>query len=232
MARSLELQSTRETLAATLKPHLKGVSAIGLPGILGINRSGIVLKEMEALLGVPLFEIPSMPPTIPGLRLKEAFDNHLPAKGVKLFSENRVLQASWSPDGPFALQVGRQQPELEILSQVVVLATGRFIGGGLQASRKGIRETLFDLPVHSPTRRSNWHHSGFLDLRGHPLNSCGLQADHTLRPLDSSGKPAHERLYAAGSILANQDWIRMKCGAGLALSTALAAVEAYQQASV
>jgi hypothetical protein len=31
-------------------------------------------------------------------------------------------------------------------------------------------------------------------------------------------------LFAAGSILAHQDWMRMKCGSGLALSTAYAAV--------
>jgi glycerol-3-phosphate dehydrogenase subunit B len=32
-------------------------------------------------------------------------------------------------------------------------------------------------------------------------------------------------LFAAGSILAHQDWMRMKCGSGLAIATAYAAVE-------
>jgi glycerol-3-phosphate dehydrogenase subunit B len=49
--------------------------------------------------------------------------------------------------------------------------------------------------------------------------------DAAFHPLDASGKPAHPRLFAAGSILAHQDWMRMKCGSGLALSTARAAVE-------
>ena len=149
--------------------------------------------------------------------------------GVRLFSESLVVSAGLNPQEAISLQVSHLQQEVEITSQAVVLATGRFIGGGLNASRNGIRETVFDLPVHSPSRRSNWHHSDFLDLRGHPLNSCGIQTDPFFRPLNRSGEPAHERLYAAGSILAHQDWIRMKCGAGLALSTALAAVEAYQQ---
>jgi glycerol-3-phosphate dehydrogenase subunit B len=33
-------------------------------------------------------------------------------------------------------------------------------------------------------------------------------------------------LFAIGSILAHQDWIRMKCGSGLAIATAYGAVKA------
>ncbi|MEJ2730435.1 MAG: hypothetical protein P8185_18365 [Deltaproteobacteria bacterium] len=38
------------------------------------------------------------------------------------------------------------------------------------------------------------------------------------------GRPAFETLFAVGSILAHQDWMRMKCGAGLAIASAYAAV--------
>jgi len=67
----------------------------------------------------------------------------------------------------------------------------------------------------------------FLDLRGHPVNRAGLEIDNLFRPLDSSGGAAFERLFAAGSILAHQDWMRMKCGSGLAIGSAYAAVNAY-----
>jgi len=95
----------------------------------------------------------------------------------------------------------------------------------LQADRHAVREPLFDLPVHQPERRDGWHRENFLDRRGHPVNRAGLQTDELFRPLDAAGRPAHPFLFAAGSILAHQDWMRMKCGSGLALSTALAAVE-------
>jgi glycerol-3-phosphate dehydrogenase subunit B len=87
-----------------------------------------------------------------------------------------------------------------------------------------VREPLFDLPVHQPEGRDRWHREEFLDRRGHAVNRAGLEVDSIFRPLDASGRPAHRRLFAAGSILAHQDWMRMKCGSGLAIATAHAAV--------
>jgi glycerol-3-phosphate dehydrogenase subunit B len=99
------------------------------------------------------------------------------------------------------------------------------MGGGLHADRRGVRETLFDLPVHQPEGRGAWHRHDFFDPQGHPVNRAGLEIDDRFRPLTVSGRPAHAHLFAAGSILAHQDWIRMKCGAGLAIATAYGAVQ-------
>jgi len=99
------------------------------------------------------------------------------------------------------------------------------MGGGLHADRRGVRETLFDLPVHQPEGREGWHRQDFLDPKGHPVNRAGLEIDDSFRPLAASGRPAHAHLFAAGSILAHQDWIRMKCGAGLSIATAYGAVQ-------
>jgi glycerol-3-phosphate dehydrogenase subunit B len=111
----------------------------------------------------------------------------------------------------------------------VILATGRFLGGGLRADRKRIREPLFDLPVHQAPERASWHRDTFLDPNGHPINRAGIEVDDAFRPLDRTGAVVHPALFAAGSILAHQDWMRQKCGAGLALSTARAAVLACRR---
>jgi glycerol-3-phosphate dehydrogenase subunit B len=68
------------------------------------------------------------------------------------------------------------------------------------------------------------------DPRGHPINRAGLETDAFFRPLDRSGDPAYRNLFAVGSILAHQDWMRMKCGSGLAVSTAFKAVNAFVNA--
>ena len=39
------------------------------------------------------------------------------------------------------------------------------------------------------------------------------------------GRPADRRLFAAGILLAHQDWIRSRSGAGIAIATAYKAVE-------
>ena len=108
-----------------------------------------------------------------------------------------------------------------------LVATGRFLGKGLYADRKIIREPLLNLPVYQPGIRPEWHRFDFMDARGHLINRAGLEIDDRFRPVDSSGKPVFENLFAAGSILAHQDWMRMKCGSGLAMATAFAAVHAF-----
>ena len=46
---------------------------------------------------------------------------------------------------------------------------------------------------------------------------------------NGKGCPAYKALFAAGSILAHNDWKRLKCGAGLAIATAYGAVNAFIQ---
>jgi len=133
------------------------------------------------------------------------------------------------PKGRFVLSIGNKKSEYTVRANGIILASGRFGGGGLYADRQRIRESLFDLPVSQPKDRSMWHRENFLDSRGHPANQAGIEVDDLFRPLDSSGQPAFERLFVAGSILAHQDWMRMKCGSGLAIATAFAAVNAFLQ---
>jgi glycerol-3-phosphate dehydrogenase subunit B len=52
--------------------------------------------------------------------------------------------------------------------------------------------------------------------------------DECFRPLNASGKVIFDNLFAAGTILAHQDWIRQKCGSGLAIATAYGAIKACQ----
>jgi glycerol-3-phosphate dehydrogenase subunit B len=229
LARSLELDTHRQTLTEALRPHLEGVQAVGLPAVLGVSRPAAVRAAIEARLGLPVFEIPTMPPGVAGLRLKEAFERGLAGQGVMLFLENRVFRAAGSPAGAFQLEAGRAAPEVTIHANAVILATGRFMGGGLAADRHRVREPLFDLPVHQPGERDEWHRTEFLDPRGHPVNRAGIEVDASFRPLAGLGRAAFPQLFAAGSILAHQDWMRMKCGSGLAMATAWAAVAHAQR---
>ena len=231
MARAMELPPTIEDLAAALRPHLDGAEVVGLPAILGVTGSRAVAAALSAALERPVFEIPSIPPSVPGLRLKETCEQHLPRKGVRLFLEQRVTAVQPRGDGGFVLQVtGHTGIQTRLACRSLLMATGRFLGAGLRAERSGIRETLLDLPVFQPRERRQWHRRDFLDSRGHPVNQAGIETDRHFRPLDAAGRPAFTHLFAAGAILAHQDWVRMKCGSGLALATALAAVRACRRA--
>jgi glycerol-3-phosphate dehydrogenase subunit B len=230
MAHSLVISQHVERLAQLIRPHLKSEQSIGLPAVLGLYQSQKVTAALSEMLGRPVFEISTMPPSIPGLRLKEAFEKGLREKRTFYFPQKTVLGAKKETDGKFNVRIGDSKSGDEakvVSSKGVLLATGRFIGGGLSADRKNIKETIFNLPVHQPELRDRWHREDFLDPRGHPINRSGLEIDENFRPVDKTGRPAFEGLFAAGSILAHQDWKRTKCGVGLAISTAHAAVTAF-----
>ena len=226
MARSIMLAETRKRLADAVRPHLGPATVVGFPAVFGIQGTHEVISDMEARIGRPIFEIPTMPPSIPGLRIKEAMDSQLEQKGVRSLVPERVTAVRFEKDH-VVLTVGNAASEHRVRADAAVLATGRFVGMGLTADRKRIREALLDLPVHQPGARKNWHRQRFLDLRGHAINRAGIEVDHRFRPLDPNNRPAWKHLYSAGSILAHQDWMRMKCGAGLAIATAFGAVQSF-----
>lgn len=229
MANALILPENRQKFAQAVRPHIKEAQIVGLPAILGLYRTHEVVSDLEKLMGVPVFEIPTIPPSVPGLRLKEAFERGLRAKGVRYFSQSRVLSVSVEGDRCFELEIGRKTTEDTVQSRGIILASGRFIGGGLHADRKRIKETIFDLPVYQPANRVEWHRRDFLDSSGHPVNRAGLEIDDSFRPLNSSRKAAFRTLFAVGSILAHNDWKRLKCGAGLAIASAFGAVKSFMR---
>jgi len=228
MARSLEAGISRKKLAAAILPHVQSARVVGIPAILGIHCSLEVQADLEALIGAKIFEIPTLPPSVPGLRLKEMFEKALPEKGVRQFLQQWVTAVLPEPDNGFLLDIaGGISQGQKIRCKGILLATGRFFGKGLTADRKCIRESLFDLPVFQPVSRSDWYRMDFLDPKGHPIHHAGLEIDDNFRPLNASGVPAFSNLFAAGSILAHQDWIRQKCGSGLAIATAYGAVSSF-----
>ncbi len=227
MAETMELSKNRAELAQAITPLVGDARVVGVPAIMGMNGTREILSDIQNQIGVPVFEIPTFPVSVPGLRLNETFAHGLLEKGVKRLLQTRVLRADPSNDGTFVLYMGRSKPEMTLHARGVILATGRFWSRGLVADRNGIREPLFNLPVHQPEKRDQWHQERFLDLRGHPVNRAGVETDALFRPLGEFGEPDFERLFAVGAILAHQDWKRMKCGAGLAISSAYAAVNAF-----
>jgi glycerol-3-phosphate dehydrogenase subunit B len=226
LAQTLESATIRKRLSDLVKTKIGDAGYVGFPAVLGIKRTPVILRELREMIGVPVFEIPMMPASVPGFRLKEIFDSALPQKGVLRLIDKRVESLSRMDDGNFLINVGGEDGDQQIRTRCVILATGRFMGKGLVSNRLGIHEPLFNLPLHRPESRIHWHHEKFLHPEGHPINRAGVQVDDSFRPVDDSGRIVQDNLFIAGSILAHQDWMRMKCGSGLAISTAYAAVNA------
>jgi len=228
MARSLEVPAIREKLAKILIAAAGDSKIIGLPAILGMHAPDLVKENMELLTGLQIFEIPTMPPSVPGIRLREMFEQLFPQKGVTLIPQQKVDRIEFVADSA-QLYLSDAYGPITIDSKSVILASGRFLSGGLKAGIDGVKEPLLNLPVTQPKSRDQWYREKYTDYRGHAVNSAGIEVDSSFRPLDNRGLPYSKNLFAAGVILAHQDWIRGRCGAGVAIATAYKAVKEVEK---
>ncbi len=227
-ARSLEVPTNRERLAELLIKESGVCQYVGLPAILGMHNPDSVLADLEERTGLFIFEIPTMPPSVPGIRLREIIEQIFPQKGMTLIPQQKVNKIEFTPDA-LILRLADNFGPIEIMAKTTLLATGRFLSGGLEAQFDQIGEPLLDLPVYQPPSRQEWYQEEYLDSRGHEIHLAGIETDKDLRPLGRDGNVHDKRLYAAGIILAHQDWIRQRCGAGVAIASAFKAVEAIQR---
>lgn len=228
MARALEVPATRIRLAELLKQAAGNAQVLGLPAILGMHQPDRVHAELERLTGLQIFEIPTMPPSVAGLRLRELFEQALPHKGATLIPQQKV-RALQLTDEAALLTLKDSYGLIEVHAQAVILATGRLLSGGLHAHPEGLLEPLLNLPVVQPASRADWYREHYTHPQGHPINRAGIEVDHLGRPLGADGAFYHPRLFAAGSVLAHHDWIRSRSGAGVALASAWMAVAGVQQ---
>ena len=224
MAWALADPANRVKLAEAVMAQAGDAEYIGFPAVLGLYDPLKVVAHLEELTGRKIFEIPTMPPSIAGPRLRAVFDRGLPPQGVRTLSQKMVLGVTEMDGGILQFDVGTGAAATKVMARAAILATGRFFGKGLRADRKGMTEPLFKIPVVQPESRDQWHGPEFFGSHGHAANMAGVEVDSRLRPV-SAGIPVHENLFAAGAILAHHDWMRMKCGAGLAIATAYKAVK-------
>ena len=146
---------------------------------------------------------------------------------MTLIPQHKVARLSFDDDGA-TLDLHDSFGPIRIRAQAVILATGRFLSGGLEAHPDRITEPLLDLPVTQPAGRADWYRERYTDVRGHAIHRAGIEIDADSRPLGQGGRPYSERLFAAGVVVAHQDWIRSRSGAGIAIATAYKAVLAAE----
>jgi len=225
LARWMEQPSFRETLCTEMKKQIQDETVIGLPAVLGINDPMAVRKDFEKRTGASLFEIPVLPPSIPGMRVFNRFKAKLLERGVTFLSGRSASKV---------LVKGKRCEGVEVFHPPVtnvhaadqyILATGRFIGGGLKAEREKISEPLFGLPVSQPSSRREWFGRTFFGDRSHSVHRVGLLVDSAFRPVDERGEIVLENVRAVGTILANHSWIDEKSREGIEIATGHAAAK-------
>jgi glycerol-3-phosphate dehydrogenase subunit B len=224
LARSLETRETQEKFINLVRPHLKDDKYLGLPAILGVYSSDKIITNLQNELNVKIFEIPTSPISVPGIRLKETMLKVLENSTVTIMPNKRVTKVLKASEKGFECLLGSKTLPVVVHAKAVLLATGRFLGKGLYADKEKVHESIFDLPVFQPKEREEWHNPEFFNLNGHEINQAGIETDNIFRPITDKKNPVYKNLFATGSILAHQDWMRTKCGSGLSIGTSFHAI--------
>jgi glycerol-3-phosphate dehydrogenase subunit B len=190
---------------------------VGVPAVLGLDATEGLRAELAATVESPVFEVPTGPPSVPGRRLERLLRGALEAAGVELLAEHRATGAETVDGDIAALTVETPDGERRVETEAVVLATGGLVGGGVEGTRKAVREPVFGCHVAAPDDRSAW--AAEAPLGEHAFARFGVETDGGLRPLDARGTPEFDNLRAAGSVLGGYDFAAEKSGSGVSIAT-------------
>ena len=210
----------RDALAQRVNPLLESEARVGFPAILGDDEHAAVRAALEEKLGVDVFEVPMGPPSLPGLRLEDALFDALDDAGVSIETGNPVVDFD-GEDRVERVFVEKNGARIPNSADQYVLATGGFVGKGIESDREGVSEPIFDCHVPHAEDRYDWFET---ELFGdHAFARYGVATDDDLRPLDASERPEFDNLRAAGSVLGGYDFAAEKSGSGVSIATGYAA---------
>jgi glycerol-3-phosphate dehydrogenase subunit B len=219
LARLMGKISFRENIGSEIKKQLHDETRVGFPAVLGMRDPIHVKEDLEAIIGVKVFEIPILPPSIPGMRIFNRFKEWLTQKGVTFLLGYSVSKAVLNGKRCEGIEVFRPPVSAFYVADRYILATGRFIGGGLKADTEKVFEPIFSLPVHQPKSREDWFENNFFTDSPHPIHQAGILIDSSFRPVGETENLISENLWAAGSILAHHHAIDEKSREGIEIAT-------------
>ncbi len=225
LAETLDDEDNQKLFCHKVQEAIQGMehppSHLFFPPVLGRRCTEKLLKDLQVATGCTTSEMLATLHSVPGLRLADALHDYLARNCVEVILG--VAQAvTTNAQGIDSVIIDTEGTQKIIRPKAVVLATGRFLGGGLKID--GIaRETVMGLPIWSSLRPIDDGFTG--DLVGktledtHEIFRVGVAYDSHLRPVDSYGKTFASNLFAAGSILEGYDPARDRSALGVAILT-------------
>ena len=218
-ARAFDDPAFRAEVTAQLVGRLRADERVAFPAVLGIADPHGAWAELEQRLARPVFEVPTLPPSVPGMRVFAILREALRRAGGRVILNSVVTGAEREGGRVGAVRVRVGLREERRGCDWVVLATGGFASGGLELdSRWTARETALGLPVAGvPAPGDERFSPGYFD--DHPIARAGVAVDAELRPA------GYENVLVAGATLAGAEPWREKSGDGISLATGYRAAE-------
>ncbi len=226
IAGGFDTEDLIDWLAGALEDRVDPDERIGVPAVLGLRSGDATWQELEKRLQRKVFEVATLPPSVPGIRLSDVLSSALRTAGARIVLGVRAVGARAKGGRIEAVEVVNATGTVSYPVSSVVLASGGFASGGLELDSFGAtRETVFGLPlIGLPNTDRVRFAPHYFDAQ--PLATAGVATDDQLRPVDASGSPVYENLHAAGAILGGATPWKEKSGTGTSVATGYAAAEA------
>ncbi|WP_416839723.1 glycerol-3-phosphate dehydrogenase subunit GlpB [Haloferax sp. DFSO52] len=209
--------TVRSVLADTVGDELDDEARVGFPAMLGDDHDEEVRDELTDRLGVPVFEVPTGPPSLLGLKLEDMLFDALDEAGVRISSGNPAVDFEASDGRIETVLVDQKSRMTPYQADQIVLATGGLVGKGLDSDREHVTEPVFGCHVPHPADRYEW--SAPEAFGNHAFARFGVVPDDELRPTAEGGNPHFENLRAAGGVVGGADVAREKSASGVSLAT-------------
>ncbi len=222
LARLFDLADVRKRVAAQLKPRLDGAARVGLPAVLGLTEHAAAWRDLQEQLGAPIFEIPTLPPSVPGIRLYNAFKAGLTRAGVSILLDMTATSGIIADGRAIGIVIPDVVRDRTYRADTLILATGGLYGGGISSDYTGaLHEAIFGLPLQTPAGGlSDWFAPQFLGHEQHAIHAAGVRANSRMQPVDETGRVILENVRITGRLLAGYDPVAEGSTEGVWLATA------------
>jgi glycerol-3-phosphate dehydrogenase subunit B len=219
LARMFDDPVWRASFAAGLAPLVRAADHVALPAMLGLTDPHAVLADLEQRLGRRVFEIPTLPPSVPGMRLYEILTHALRAAGGRIALGAGVVAHERDGERIVSIDTESAGSPTTYEADAFVLASGGFHSGAITLdSHWQAHEQVLGLQLHRvPGPEEPRFSAAYLDEQ--PLARVGVAIDGELRP------PGSSNVVVAGASLPGAVPWREASGEGIALSSGYRAAQ-------
>ncbi|WP_258360945.1 anaerobic glycerol-3-phosphate dehydrogenase subunit GlpB [Moorella sulfitireducens (nom. illeg.)] len=208
IAREFDDEEQREILIKSLKeaiPWREKPEVVLVPAVLGLKKHFASWQALRKHLGMEVFEVPVLPPSVAGARLFNSLKSVLDTRKVPVNLNCQALSAGAAGGEVKYIDVASEGKIIRYRARYFILATGGLIGGGLIEVNGQLCEPLCYSPLTGAFR---------LNYQSFVYNA-GVAVDDNLRVQGFSN------LLACGRILGGYNPYYEGCGNGIALATAM-----------
>ena len=189
----------------------KKTSVVIFPAVLGLNKYVEIIESAEKTLSKKCFEAPTLPPSIPGIRLNKELEREV-LKNNYIHRGSHILKANIENNKCLSVV---DNFERIIKARAFVIANGGILMGGIKVKSDGeIKEEIFDSKIQN-NNHINCEKS-YETLNA--LQTSGVLTDNKLKPISNSNKQL-ENVFFTGRNLSNWNPSLELSGEGVSIAS-------------